>query len=296
MWLILGAGVLWGTTGTAQALGPPDAAPVAVGVVRLLLAGPVLAALALMRRVRLPALRSHRGATLAAATGMALYQPAFFSAVDRTGVALGTVVAIGSAPVLTGLIGWMVENVRPTPRWAVATGLAVGGVGLIAGSGQQLGADPIGVALALVAGASYAVYVVASVHLVRDGSAVGAMAMVFLLAAALSLPAVAFVDVAWVASIRGAAMALHLGVVTTALAYLLFGRGLRTTAPADAATLTLAEPVTATLLGVVVLAERPALVAWLGVAVVMVGLTFAVRAAASPLRLADGVDQRRSAA
>lgn len=46
-----------------------------------------------------------------------------------------------------------------------------------------------------------------------------------------------------------------LAVVTTALAYTLFGRGLRGLPAAQVATLTLLEPVTATLLGVLVLQE-----------------------------------------
>lgn len=278
-WLILAAAVLWGTTGTAQALGPAGASPTAVGVVRLLIAGPVLLAVAVGRRRPLPRLRAVWGATVVAALGMAVYQPAFFTAVDRTGVALGTVVAIGSAPVLTGLLGWVADGSRPTVRWAAATGVAVTGVAMIAVTGSEVGVDVTGVAFALLAGLAYAVYVVASVRLVAAGSAAGAMAVVFVLAAALSSPWLLFVDLGWIGTIRGAAMALHLGVVTTAVAYLLFGRGLRTTGTATAATLTLGEPATATALGVVVLGERPGATAWLGVALVIVGLFAAVRTA-----------------
>ena len=48
---------------------------------------------------------------------------------------------------------------------------------------------------------------------------------------------------------------LFLGVVPTAVAYVLFARGLRGLQASEAATITLAEPVTAAALGVFVLGE-----------------------------------------
>ena len=61
---------------------------------------------------------------------------------------------------------------------------------------------------------------------------------------------------------------LYLGVVPTALAYVLFARGLRGTSAAETATLTLAEPITATMLGAIVLGERPGAIALVGVGLV----------------------------
>src|SRR5262245_17434657 len=94
--VLLAAG-LFGTTGTAQALGPDGSTPATVGAARLAVGGAALAALAL-------ATGQLRGgwpirALLLAGAGVALYQLAFFAAVDRTGVAVGAVVAIGSGPV-----------------------------------------------------------------------------------------------------------------------------------------------------------------------------------------------------
>jgi DME family drug/metabolite transporter len=60
--------------------------------------------------------------------------------------------------------------------------------------------------------------------------------------------------------------------VPTALAYVLFARGLRRLTPGETATLTLAEPLTATGLGVLVLGERPGAVAVAGAALVLAGL------------------------
>jgi len=279
--LILAAAALWGTTGTAQALGPATSDPLGVGLVRLLVAAPALVLLAVV--VDRDAVRSGWrampvAATVCAAAAMAAYQPAFFTAVDRTGVAMGTVVAIGSAPIITGVLAWFADGIRPQRVWWVATPLAVMGVALLAatGSGGGIGVDPAGVLLAVGAGASYAVYVVASMRLVRHGSAVLAMAVVFVLAAVFLLPLMWFVDLGWIRSASGIGVAIHLGVVATAVAYALFATGLRTTPAATAATLTLGEPLTATLLGVVVLGERPGLTAWIGAALIALGLFLTV--------------------
>jgi DME family drug/metabolite transporter len=52
------------------------------------------------------------------------------------------------------------------------------------------------------------------------------------------------------------AVALHLGLVATAVAYTLFARGLEAVPVATSVTLGLAEPFTAATLGVVLLGER----------------------------------------
>jgi len=67
-------------------------------------------------------------------------------------------------------------------------------------------------------------------------------------------------------------MALWLGAVPTAIAYLAYAYGLQSVQPNEAATLTLAEPVTATLFGVLLLGEKSSLTTWIGVGVVALGL------------------------
>lgn len=274
---ILAAAVLWGTTGTAQALGPTGATPVGVGLARLFVAAPALLGVAVVTGTVPRFSDVPKGPVLVGAMAMAVYQPAFFTAVDRTGVALGTVVAIGSAPILTGLLEWAIEGRKPGRSWSFATFLAVVGVATLASSGSSIGVEPWGLVAALAAGLSYAVYVLASRRVVQVASPAASMALVFLAAAVLSLPLLAVVELDWLSTSGGIALALHLGLIATALAYLLFARGLRSTGPSEAATASLAEPVTATLLGVIVLGERPGAVGWAGVALVLAGLVVLVR-------------------
>jgi DME family drug/metabolite transporter len=107
--------------------------------------------------------------TTTAAVGIAAYQPFFFAGVARTGVALGTIVAIGSTPVWAGAIGFLFRGEKPTVRWGIATALAVSGCTLLlldAGGGVSVAAA--GILFALAAGACYGAYATASKRLLTE--------------------------------------------------------------------------------------------------------------------------------
>lgn len=205
---------------------------------------------------------------------MAAYQPLFFSAVARTGVAMGTVVTIGSAPLLAGLLAWGIDNEAPSSRWWPATGLGIAGVIMIALSSRDVGADGGGVLLAIGAGLSFAVYILASRRVVEMVDPFLGTARVFAIAASLSVPLLLWADLGWITTIAGWLMAAHLGLLATALAYVLFSLGVRTTRASTAATASLTEPVTATILGVALLGEAPGASGWLGIALILLGLAF----------------------
>jgi DME family drug/metabolite transporter len=272
--LVLLAALCFGTTGTAQALGP-DAAPATVGALRIAVGAVLL--LVVARGVRAP--RPPAGPALAvAALGVAGYQLCFFAAVDDTGVAVGTVVALGSAPAVAGLGAWVLDRRVPDRAWLAATALACAGVAALALAGASAEVSVPGIALALGAGTAYAVFTLASKRLLDGGSPVeSVMAWAFGAGAVLLVPVLALGDLGWAGRGDGIAMALWLGAVPTALAYLLFARGLRHLPAGDVATLTLAEPVTAAFLGAVVLGERPGGVALVGIGLVLAGLAVLAR-------------------
>lgn len=271
-WLVLAAAVLWGTTGTAQALAPTTAEPVGVGAVRLAIGGAALLILALTRGALQPGGRWPVLPTAFAAGSMAVYQLCFFAAVARTGVAVGTIVAIGSAPILAGFLGLIVRGERPSLRWLVATVLAIMGCSLLAIAGSSVTIDLGGIVLALGAGAAYAVYTLASKNLVTLHPPDAVTAVVFCLGALFLSPLLFTSDLSWLAQPRGVAVALHLGLVATAASYGLFVRGLMQVPTATAVTLSLAEPLTAGALGVLLLGEQLTSVAGLGTGLLFAGL------------------------
>jgi drug/metabolite transporter, DME family len=268
---VLLAALCFATTGTAQALGPSGTDPIAVGAARILVGGTLLVLVALAGRA-FTGRRWAPGPVLAAVAAVATYQLAFFAAVADTGVAVGTIVALGSAPALAGLFEWLLGR-RPEPRWAIATGLACAGVALLALAGGEASVSPLGIGLAVVAGGSYAVYTLAAKRLLSDGHAPEAvMAVAFGLAAIVLLPALALSGPGWLLHADGIALAVFLGVIPTALAYVLFARGLKRLSASETATLTLAEPLTAGLLGAIVLAEPMTAMSAAGAGLVLAGL------------------------
>lgn len=273
VWLILMAAVLWGTTGTSQALAPAEASPMTLGALRLAAGGLTLLAVALARG----GLRGGGGwplvATLCAGGFVASYQLTFFAAVKATGVAVGTMVAIGSSPMLAGILAFVFRGERPGRRWVAATVLAIAGcILLVMAGGGGISVNPLGVFLALGAGASYAAYTLAIKTLLDGRSPDAVMAVVFCLGALILSPLLLGADIAWVADPRGALVILHLGVIATAAAYLLFARGLETVPVAGAVTLSLAEPLTAAILGVTVVGERLTPAALCGILLLFGGL------------------------
>lgn len=269
---MLAAAVLWGTTGTAQAFAPEGTQPAVVGAVRLAVGGLALLILALARGV----LRDLRGWPLAptalAAVCMAAYQVFFFEAVAKTGVAVGTIVAIGSAPLFAGGLGFLVRRENPGLRWMVATLLAVAGCALLTVPKGEVSVNPAGIVLALGAGAAYATCTVAAKGLLEKRPPDAVMAALFCLAAVLLSPLLLLGNLTWLSEGRGLAVALHLGLVATAASYTLFARGLEAVPVATAVTLGLAEPFTAATLGVVLLAERVTGSVMLGAGLILVGL------------------------
>ncbi|MBC7463638.1 MAG: EamA family transporter [Actinobacteria bacterium] len=267
------AGVFFGTTGTAQALGPKNISPLAVGSARLLLGSLCLYLLhhyATKNSVKIP-----RTDLWLAAIGVALYQLTFFSAVKSTGVAIGTVTALGSAPALTGLIAYFLTREKPTIRWFIATLITTTGIIVLSTSKGTTDFNVKGFMLALGAGASYSLFAVAS----RRSLAVGvgiteAMFKIFALGAILSFPLLFVGNPSWLFTFRGSLMIIWLAVVPTALAYIAYAYGLVRVKATTASTLILAEPATATILASVVLSESINLRGWAGIGIVILGLLY----------------------
>ncbi len=277
--LILMAAVLWGTAGTAQAFAPVGATPLAVGLVRLSVGGISMLAVAMLTRSFTPSVAWDPWAVLRSVFSLAAFQPLFFIGLSRTGVAVGTVVAIGSAPIFAGLLGWAVRHERPGGAWLTATVLAIIGCALLLLNPQDVTVDPLGVVSALGAGFAYAAYTVFSKALLLRHKPYAVVAVVFCLSAMFLIPLAAGSDFTWIMTRQGVAVSLHLGLVTASLAYMLFSRGLVYTPSATAVTLTLAEPLTAGMLGVLVLKERITWLTALGIFLLVVGLLVLLRSA-----------------
>lgn len=242
------------------------AGPLLVGWARLAVAAPcLLAAAALARACGGPAplrggLRAADWLALAAAAAaMAAYQLCFFWAVTLTGVAVAALLAICSAPILIALLATLALGERLTLVMRVSLALAVAGTALLVvgprGLEEITGRFGGGALLALGAGLSYAVYAVGTKRLLARMAPLPLAALTFAAAAILITPALLGAGPIRRPFAEAWPLLVYLGVVPTAVAYVLFTAGLRRAPATAAGVVSLLEPLTATLLGVLVFGE-----------------------------------------
>ncbi|WP_235883248.1 DMT family transporter [Saccharopolyspora elongata] len=271
---VLLAAFLWGTTGTAASFAPAAASPLSIGAATMGVGGVLL--LVIAGRSAFDVLRSGRtGLLLVGALAVAVYPLAFYSSMALAGVAIGTVITLGSAPVFAAILERVVDGVRLDRRWALAAAVSVLGLLLITVGGESgVGADVVvGALLGLLGGAAYVAYSWAAARMMRGGHGSRAvMGAMFGAGAVVLLPVLAFTGGPLLSSPSGLLVAGYLAVIPMGLAYLLFGAGLRRTSASVATTLSLLEPVVAALLSVLVVGERLGIAAWCGVALIGIGL------------------------
>ena len=266
---VLLACVLFSTSATGRAYLDFPGSSISIGAWRVFLGGIGLAAYAairygtsgLRRLVKLPVVWVMALAVLA-------YQISFFIGAARIGVAMGTLGALATAPFFAGVLGWIVGTGKPSGIWAISTVMGVIGLALITGVSEVR--DNLGFFAVFISGVMYAIFTVFGVRLTRTHDVTGAevLGAAFGIGAVLSLPIVLFTS-AWINSALLVGFVLYIGLATTALGYILFGNGLTHLSPGTVSTLTLAEPVLATLMGVFILGEAMNLRGWIGCAVII---------------------------
>lgn len=278
----IAAAALWGTMGPVAALYPSGSA-LAVSELRLAIGAVALAVAASARRRQAGPSPTSRWkpreipAIVVGVVSVAGYSVLYFPAVELAGVASATVVAIGAAPLAAGVAHVVARRGRLSPIWLAATIVATAGIALVVLPGAHTGHSRLGIALAFLAACCYALQA-HSIHiLTRRHAPTTTVAMLFAGAAVLLAPllprGVALISGNW-AALAGV---VHLGLFTTAVAYVLFAYGVRGTGAPVAVTLSLLEPVVAAVLGAVVAGQSLTTVRWLGVAAVIASLAALTR-------------------
>lgn len=288
--VLLGAG-LWGTAGAAQALMGPDVPPLVVGALRTVVAGVVLGVLVVRGSRPFAALVSPggtpRGRTgamhLLAGVCVATYQGSFFIGVRSLGIAVGTIVAVGTSPFVAGALSLLVGDERPTRARVATTLLAVAGLVLLVRPEGGVVVDAVGVTAALGAGSAFGTFTVLARRLLGVGlRRIDTIAYPFLIGSVLLLPLL----VTGIAGLEDPGALLRpgalltvawLGIGATAVGYLLFIAGLRHVTAVGATVLVLAEPLTAAVLGVLAFGERLGPVSAVGAVTVAAALLLTAR-------------------
>lgn len=275
---VLAASVLWGTTGTAATFAP-GVSPLAIGAVAMGVGGLLQAAVAGRSVVAFaPLLRSRWPTVALGSLAVATYPLAFYSSMHLAGVAVGTVVSIGSAPLASAVIERIVDKRRFTGRWAAGAVLGLSGAMLLcfaeaghAGPAPDSGwSTPAGIGLGLVAGLTYAFYSWAAHRLINTGAPSSAvMGTVFGLGGLLLMPVLAATGAPLLASWQNLAVGMYMALIPMFAGYVLFGWGLARVHASTATTISLTETVVAAVLAVAVVGERLPASAWAGAALVL---------------------------
>lgn len=277
---VLIASFLWGTTGTAATFAP-EVGPMAIGAVAMGVGGLLQALLALRALKRdYSKLQQQWLLVLFGAVSVAVYPLAFYSSMYLAGVTVGTVVTIGSAPLFSALIEWVIDRKTLSKQWIFGAALGLSGIVLLCffGGGDHqtasvafsAGATAAGVLLGLVGGLTYALYAWAAHRLMCKGiSSKAAMGSIFGAGGLLLMPVLLLTGGALLASWNNALVGAYMAVIPMFTGYVLFGYALARISVSTATTITLTEPVIAALLAVVVVGENLSPLGWLGALLVI---------------------------
>ncbi|MEY9989742.1 DME family drug/metabolite transporter [Streptomyces sp. V4I8] len=276
------AGAAWGTAGAAGSLvyRTSDMGPVTLSFWRCAVGFVLLLAVRLLRprpRPRAETAGTDR-TTVAAGTvvsellgrkalragangvGLAVFQTAYFAAVDVTGLAVGTVVTLGAGPVFIALGARLTLGERLGRGGVAAVAGALTGLAVLALGGEGATVRPWGVVLALVSAAAYSVMTLLTRKWGRDGGADAASTSLWAFAVtSLCLLPFALAEglVPHTADpVRLGWLLVYIAAVPTALAYALYFAGAAAVRSATVSVIMLLEPVSAAVLAVVLLGEH----------------------------------------
>ena len=277
---IVFASVLWGTTGTAASFAP-DLSPLAIGAFSMGVGGLMQAALAYRKILSSFDKLLHNKKLLAgSALALAIYPLAFYSSMKLSGVAIGTVVSIATAPFFSALLECLIsKDNNINKRWLTSFAIGVVGIGLLVFSESSLVSEPnddlklLGIGLGLVAGLCYAIYSWATKALIDEGiKSQAAMGSIFGLGAMLLLPTLCFTGDNLLASSTNIFVVSYLVLLPQCLGYIAFSFGLIHVTASSANLITLLEPVVAAVLAVWIVGEHIPFVGWIGMLLIVMCL------------------------
>lgn len=267
LFLITLAAIAWGTVGIGsnaiyELLGDRSfALALSIGFLRLAFAVPalILMSWSILGKRTWQVARADWHWIGLIGVAIAGYQISYFAAVAQVGVTIAVLVALCTAPVIVALLSSLFLGEALTRRVLLALGAALVGTVLLVGlppDGAEQRRLFVGVLLALGAALSYALLALASRVLAGRYHPLQPITLGFSLGALLLLPCALGAGLVVTYPVSGWAWLAHLGLVPTALGYLLFFAGMRYTTATAASITTLLEPLTSALLAWLIFDER----------------------------------------
>jgi len=274
---VISAAMLWGTTGTLQALMPVSRDPLVVATLRVIIASIALALFLVVKKKFMPTKYSFRltkgsfAVLFIAGISIAVYNMAFFSGVSRAGVAMGTAFALGTGPIWVSALYLIIGGVLPPWKIVLGQALAIGGLFVMLDVGQISDDAALGIFFSTIAGLFYAIFSISTRHLSLTYSPFITTSGTFIFASLLMSPILISRNLTWI-DYNTLYLLGILGILSTAVAFVLFSQGLSLMKPPIALSLAFAEPLTAWLLAIFIIGETATQVQIFGGFLLLAGL------------------------
>ena len=282
---IVFASFLWGTTGTAASYSP-NVSSLGIGAFSMGIGGVLLVIIARNKlRVDYKLMLDQPKVLFLGAASVAIYPLAFYTSMRLSGVAIGTVVSIATAPFFAAVFDRLISKKHISLQWIVSFVIGATGIVLLI-LGRDLShhytdsiqQQSIGLLLGCIAGLTYAGYSWSAKYLIENGvHSQSAMSGLFGCAALLLIPSLWFTGDNLFSSSTNAFVSLYMAIIPQFLGYLLFSFGLNYVDASKATLITLIEPLVATVLAVFIIGERFKGIGWIGVFLVSLCLLILAR-------------------
>ncbi|MGH3664848.1 MAG: DMT family transporter [Egibacteraceae bacterium] len=229
------------------------AEPGAVLLGRFAIGGVAMLAIMRLGGHRFPRGRLLGGLALMGAIGYVAQSVTYFSAASLISAGL-TSLLFYVYPALVVVLAAAFLHQRLTPVKIAALGVALLGTALTIGATG--GGQPLGVALGLASGLSYATYIVIGSRITPHVGAIPASTVIVLSACAVYAAAALALRPAFPQATSGWVALVGVALVGTVVSVVTFFAGLQRVGPSDASTLSTLEPVVTVVLAAAVLGER----------------------------------------
>ena len=268
--------IIWGTVGPVVGLFP-EGTEFQYSLIRNLTGVSTLWLLVLFSKNKKRYTKQDIVPILVGGTGAALFFPFFILAFQLTGVGVAAVVSIGVAPIFVGLIAWIALKQPPGKQWALGTVVAVTGVVALNWPSGNNTVSFLGVAFAMAAAFGYSMQATGMGMISKRHTPFQCVAPMFTIGTIFQAPLSYGRDFSFLQDPVLLLGVLYGGIVTVAVAYAFFIYGIARIGAATAVTVGLMEPLTASILGVVLLGETVSAVGLIGSALILAGLVIVSR-------------------
>ena len=279
LWLVTGAAVLWGTIGVViQAIYNLDhTTSLFLNLGRTMIATPVLwvACWRIVGKATFNIRRRDFGIMVLSGTLLAISHAAYFAAIQYAGVTIATLLAICVSPLVVSGISVLLKFETLSRRMVIALACALIGSLLLVGFDASDGARDqafVGVLFALLAACTYAGVIICGRFLAGGYHPLQVTAIGFSAGSLVLLLVNLATGLQPVQTAQGWLLLVYLGVVPSALGYLLLQMGLRSVSATAASILSMLEPTVAALLAWILFGEGLATSGIAGAGLLMVSI------------------------